>query len=102
MKEREKSTDSLPGVESSPSEKSEVDGKGLEQLDTEATDEPAPKRLHQVHSDEGEESADSGASSPARDVPPLAQHSPPPLTGQYGFGEPRYNLNLTCEEDERR
>ena len=102
LKEREKSTDYLPGAKSSSSEKSEVDGKGVEQPDTEATDERAPKHLRQVHSGEGEEAADSGASSPARDVPPLAQHSPPPSTGHSSFGGPRFDFDLTSEEDERR
>ena len=102
QKEREKSTDSLPEAESSSSEKSEVDGKGVGQLDTEAAIEPAPKHLRLVHSGEGEDAADSGASSPARDVSPLAQCSPPPSTGQSGFGGPRFDFDLTSDEDERR
>ena len=101
LKEREKSTDSLPRAKSSSTEKSEVYGKGVERPDTEATDEPTSKRLRQVHSGEGEEAADSGASSPAADVPHLAQRSPPPSSGHSSFGGPRFDLDLTSEEDER-
>ena len=101
LKEREKSIDSLPEAESSSSEKSEVDGKGVGQLEAEAAIVPAPKRPRLAHSGEGEGAADSGASSHARDVPPLAQCSPPPSTGQSGFGGPRFDFDLTSDEDER-
>ena len=88
LKESEKSTDSFPKAESSSLEKTEVVGKGVKR-----------HRLMRSGMDEG--TADS-ASSPVRDVSALARRSPTPSPHQSGFGGPRFDVDLSSEEDEQR
>ena len=79
-----------------------MDGKGVGQFEVELAVEPVLKRHRLMHTGGGEGTADSGVSSPIRDVPPLAQRSAPPSTRQSGFGGPRFYDDLSSNEDERR
>ena len=94
--------DSLLEANSSSLEKSEVDRKGVGQPEVEHAAESVLKRHRLRHAGEDEEMVDSGASSHVRDVQPLAQRSAPSSTHQSGFGGPRFDDDLSSDEDEQR